>query len=87
MLGIKDNVEDIASAFKKMAVLNPQRNRPTAESVHSAVGAAPEPVPRRHIDSEKAAELAAILEKTRKSKRTKKGPMDENQLSLFDFVA
>ena len=87
MLGIKDNVEDIASAFKKMAVLNPQRNRPTTENIHSAATVAPEPVPRRHIDSEKAAELAAVLEKTRKSKRTKKGPVDENQLSLFDSVA
>lgn len=26
-LGIKDNVEDIAAAFKKMAVINPQRER------------------------------------------------------------
>ena len=30
-LGIKDNVEDIASAFKKMAVINPDRTRALPE--------------------------------------------------------
>ena len=48
----------------------------------------PEPAePRRRIDPEKAAELAAILEKAQKSKRARKTVVDENQLTLFDFVA
>ena len=36
-LGIKDNVEDIAAAFKKMAIINPRRNR-TAPAASRAVG-------------------------------------------------
>lgn len=48
----------------------------------------PEPTePRRRIDPEKAAELAAILEKSQKSKRTRKTVVDKNQMSIFDFVA
>ncbi len=110
MLGIRDNVEDIASAFKKMAVINPDRNKPEAEpareqpaaeagppvtelsaalEIQPQTEAAPasEPPPRRSIDPEKAAELAAILEKQQKAKRTRKVVADENQLTLFDFVA
>jgi len=111
MLGIKDNVEDIASAFKKMAVINPERSRPKTEGaeecppaeaglpVHELSAAmqaesvaepvpAPIPVaPRRSIDPQKAAELAAILEKEQKAKRVKKVVVDDNQLTIFDFVA
>ena len=111
MLGIRDNVEDIAAAFKKMAMINPGRSEPKAESaaeetkaaadppardLPEAVFAEPVPVsaslpepaePRRRIDPEKAAELAAILEKAQKSKRARKTVVDENQLTLFDFVA
>ena len=111
MLGIRDNVEDIAAAFKKMAMINPGRSEPKAESAAEETKAAadppardlpetvfaepvpvsaslPEPAePRRRIDPEKAAELAAILEKAQKSKRARKTVVDENQLTLFDFVA
>ena len=111
MLGIRDYVEDIAAAFKKMAMINPGRSEPKAESaaeetkaaadppardLPEAVFAEPVPVsaslpepaePRRRIDPEKAAELAAILEKAQKSKRARKTVVDENQLTLFDFVA
>ena len=111
MLGIRDNVEDIASAFKKMAIINPGRSEPRAESaaeetetaadppardLSEAVFAEPVPMsaplleheePRRRIDPEKAAELAAVLEKAQKSKRARKTVMDKNQMSLFDFVA
>ena len=34
-LGIKDNVEDIAAAFKKMAVINPQRKRVVPAAVQA----------------------------------------------------
>ena len=111
MLGIRDNVEDIAAAFKKMAMINPGRSEPKAKApqrrqkprqtrrrrdLPEAVFAEPVPVsaslpepaePRRRIDPEKAAELAAILEKAQKSKRARKTVVDENQLTLFDFVA
>lgn len=45
-LGIKDNVEDIAAAFKKMAIINPHRERvrPAALPVVAAVEEAPAPV-------------------------------------------
>lgn len=111
MLGIRDNVEDIASAFKKMAMINPGRSEPKAESaaevsetaavpperdLPEAVFAKPTPMSaplpepaelRSRIAPEKAAELAAILEKAQKSKRSRKPVVDKNQLSLFDFVA
>ena len=114
MLGIRDNVEDIASAFKKMAVINPQRNRPGSKAAEECaaiqaeppvrelsevLNAAPmtepeaaseeKPPYRTGIDPQKAAELAALLEKQQKPKRTKKAAVDENQLTLFDlgFVA
>ena len=111
MLGIRDNVEDIASAFKRMAVINPGRSEsktentageseteeaPTARDIPEALFAESAPVstplpkpaePRKRIDPGKAAELAAILEKVQKPKRTRKNVVDENQLTLFDFVA
>ena len=111
MLGIRDNVEDIASAFKRMAVINHGRKgpedkagtaeaeaaaAPQARSLPEAVLSEPDPVSipapepavlRRRIDSEKAAELEAILEKVQKPKRARKAQVDENQLNLFDFVA
>lgn len=111
MLGIRDNVEDIAAAFKKMAMINPGRSElkaggvseeseaaagPSALDFPETVFAEPVPVsaplpepaePRRRIAPEKAAELAAILEKTQKSRRARKSVVDENQLTLFDFVA
>lgn len=111
MLGIRDNVEDIASAFKKMAVINPGRSKPQAETAKETIAVKAEPavrdlskalvreppigsevVPipaqsRRPIAPPKAAELAAIMEKEQKAKRIKKVMVDENQLTLFDFVA
>lgn len=111
MLGIRDNVEDIASAFKKMAIINPGRSEPKAESAAEASEtaadppardlpeavfaepapmSAPSPEPaelRSRIAPEKAAELAAILEKNKKHKRARKAVVDKDQLSLFDFVA
>lgn len=35
MLGIRDNVEDIAAAFKKMAVINPDRNSGASDPVET----------------------------------------------------
>ena len=101
MLGIRDNVQDIASAFKKMAIINPGRSEPKAESAAEASETAAdppardlpevvfaEPAPmsapspesaelRRRIAPEKAAELAAILEKNKKHKRARKAVVDK----------
>ena len=93
MLGIKDNVEDVASAFKKMAIVNPNRHAPELpkpepeirEAKQSAVVAVMPPV--RKIDPETAARYAALLEEQNKRRKPKKVAVDENQLTLFDFVA
>ena len=42
MLGIRDNVEDIAAAFKRMAVINPGRNRPKEEPGTAEAAAEPQ---------------------------------------------
>ena len=98
-LGIKDNVEDIAATFKKMAVINPHRERVRSAAVPivAAVDDTPAPVamvepPRmRTIDTEnKQALYDGLLQRTleeRRKKKSKKKPVDENQLSFFDFVA
>ena len=100
-LGIKDNVEDIAATFKKMAIINPHRERvqPAALPVVAAVeeGVAVEetpvaaPVQIRTADAEnKQALYDGLLQRTlkeRRKKKSKKKPVDENQLSFFDFVA
>lgn len=92
MLGIKDNVEDIAAAFKKMAIINPERSslpEPAKDSV-PLLAAAPE----RGISEVQAAQKQKIYEdllnrtiEENKKKQSKKTTVDENQLSLFDFVA
>ena len=100
-LGIKDNVEDIAAAFKKMAVINPHREkvRPAALPIVAAVEESIEPaVPivvdtpvLKTLDAErKQAVYDGLLAKTieeRRKKKSKKNLADESQLSLFDFVA
>ena len=110
-LAAMSDVQDIASAFKKMAVINPGRSKPQAETAKETIAVKAEPavrdlskalvreppigsevVPipaqsRRPIAPPKAAELAAIMEKEQKAKRIKKVMVDENQLTLFDFVA
>lgn len=98
-LGIKDNVEDIAAAFKKMAIINPHRERvrPVALPVVAAVEDAPAPVtvvetPQiRTVDAQnKQALYEGLLQRTmeeRRKKKSKKRVADENQFSFFDFVA
>ena len=94
-LGIKDNVEDIASAFKKMAIINPERHRPAQTEPERA----PEelPAPQENISSAKETQakqqqklyeglLERVMEEHKKRK-SKKIVVDENQLSIFDFVA
>ena len=92
-LGIKDRVEDIATAFKKMAVINPNRqhNLPTPAS---AAVAAPMENPRqadiREADTErKKALYDGLLGKSiQETKRTRPKQQElDNQLSLFDAAA
>lgn len=92
-------MEDIAAAFKKMAIINPHRERvrPVALPVVAAVEDAPAPVtvvetPQiRNIDVQnKQALYEGLLQRTmeeRRKKKSKKRVVDENQFSFFDFVA
>ena len=90
MLGIRDNVEDIAAAFKKMAFENPGREAPEVPAEEAALP--PSTMieqPRRVFTAEQEEKLQAAMVQLeqQKAKRTKKTQQVENQLSLFDFVA
>lgn len=95
MQGIRDNVEDIAESFKKMAIVNPNRSKEKLDAVRRAeVPETSAPAPhveaarsRWAYDPQKAAQLAALLEKEQKAKRPRKQKIDENQLTLFGDVA
>ena len=91
MLGIKDNVEDIAATFKKMAIINP----------HRAVKQLPEPVTIQEErvvevpqpESVRAADTAArqvlydgLLQASRTGRKLKHTEL-EDQLSMFDTAA
>ena len=91
MLGIKDNVEDIAATFKKMAIINP----------HRAVKQLPEPVTVQEErvvevpqpESVRAADTAArqalydgLLQTSRTGRKLKHTEL-EDQLSMFDTAA
>ena len=102
-LGIKDNVEDIAAAFKKMAVVNPHRSRtvpaaskitePTevtdiAEVLQAAAEEAPTADSTHSADSQKKQALyEGLLAKSEQKRKPKKRTEVKNQLSLFGFVA
>ena len=101
-LGIKDNVEDIAAAFKKMAVINPKRKQtiPAVEVSQPAEiidlvesAAAEKPVADTDIrtaNTKKNQELYEGLlkrsEEAQKKRKSKRTEL-ENQLSLFGSVA
>lgn len=95
--GIRDNVEDIAAAFKKMAVVNPNRKaavQPAAkESALSAPNFAPAAVDGGTRSMQTAASrelyegLLARTQEEKKKQRPKVAEVDENQLSIFDFAA
>ena len=91
MLGIKDNVEDIAATFKKMAIINP----------HRAVKQLPKPitVQKERVvevpqpESVRAADTAArqvlydgLLQASRTGRKPKHTEL-EDQLSMFDTAA
>lgn len=93
MLGIRDNVEDIAAAFKKMAFENPDREVPEVPAEEMSLPLKPVPerieLPKRVLTAEQEEKLQAAMVQLeqQKAKRTKKTQQVENQLSLFDFVA
>ena len=93
MQGIKDNVEDIAAAYKKMAIVNPDRGpRQIPAVVEEAAEPVeiPEPEHFAAVEPEpvirQAADLLQEIEES-KPKRARKRPVSADQLSLFDLVA
>ena len=92
--GIKDNVEDIAAAFKKMAIINPNRPKvavatqkqtslPMVPPVQSAVNQQPDPTSRKAL-------YDGLLQRTmqeQQKKKRRKVEVDENQITLFDTIA
>ena len=89
-LGIKDNVEDIAAAFKKMAVINPERRARTAIQPEVEI-AAPE-IPTIKTESARIQRKTydGLLERTleeQKKKKSKKLVVDEGQFSIAGFAA
>ena len=95
MLGIKDNVEDVAAAFKKMAIINPDRHKSAPalpkpgepKTEHPTAAVIAPPVRSAKLSPEAAAYYAALLEEQNRKRKPKKAAADENQLTLFDFVA
>ena len=93
MLGIRDNVEDIAAAFRKMAFENPGREAAEVPAEEMSLPLKPVPerieLPKRVLTAEQEEKLQAAMVQLeqQKAKRTKKTQQVENQLSLFDSVA
>lgn len=90
-LGIKDNVEDIAAAFKKMAVINPERRvRPAAQPV-AETPALEAPTIKTESARVQRQTYDGLLERTleeqKKKKKSKKPVVDENQFTLDGFAA
>ena len=93
--GIRDNVEDIAAAFKKMAIINPERKAvqvpPKPEVVSVPAAPAAEAADKRSTQSAASWEvyegLLARTQEEKKKQRSKVAEVDENQLSIFDFAA
>ena len=93
MLGIRDNVEDIAAAFRKMAFENPDREVPEVPAEETSLP--PESVPAMieqpkrvfTVEQEEKLQAAMVQLEQQKAKRAKKTQQVENQLSLFDSVA
>ena len=95
--GIRDNVEDIAAAFKKMAVVNPNRKAAVQPVAKGSALPAPNIAPTavdggtRPVQTAASRELyeglLARTQEEKKKQRSKVAEVDENQLSIFDFAA
>ncbi len=88
MLGIRDNVEDVAAAFRKMAIINPNRHTTKQpETQEKPSRAAVAVLPTQRSGAELASMYASLLEAQSRKRKPKKCVVDENQLTIFDFVA
>lgn len=87
--GIKDNVEDIAAAFKRMAIINP--NRKAAPVVQNERQPAVV-LPSANVQPPSAKQVAVydgLLQRTLEEQQKKRRPkteISENQITLFDVA-
>ena len=97
-LGIRDNVEDIAAAFRKMAVMNPERKRNITAAQPKDTAAEEQKAPAAKdsfgVHTAQAQVRQALYEgllartaEEQKKRKSKKAEVDENQLSIFGFAA
>ena len=90
-LGIKDNVEDIAATFKKMAIINPHRavkQLPEPVTVQKErMVEVPQPESVRAADTTVRQALYDGLLQTSRTGRKPKHTELEDQLSMFDTAA
>ena len=97
-LGIRDNVEDIAAAFRKMAVMNPERKKNIAAAQLKETAAEEQKAPAAKdsfgVHTAQAQVRQALYEgllvrtaEEQKKRKSKKAEVDENQLSIFGFAA
>ena len=90
-LGIRDNVEDIAAAFKKMAVINPDRRNRTVAQPAAELPAQESPTIKDTSTRTQRKEFDGLLERTleeqKKKKKPKKSVVDEDQFTLDGFAA
>lgn len=89
MLGIRDNVEDIAASFKKMAFENPDRIKQALTEKQEEPARIRDMIPRRRPDAAMEEKLQAARQALEQQKMNhRKKPLQvENQMSFFDDVA
>ena len=89
-LGIKDRVEDIAAAFKKMAIINPDRKARVAAQPAAKVPTPEMPTIKAESARVQRQSYDGLLERTlaeQKKKKSKKPVVDEGQFSIAGFAA
>lgn len=93
MLGLKDSVEDVASMFKRMAVLKPPQaaagpalpEAPPVETVHPAEQAEQPPEPAAPVLAPSLELCAAVTFQKRRRSKTAPG-ITEDQILLFQIA-
>ena len=87
--GIKDNVEDIAAAFKRMAIINPNRKAaPVVQNERQPAVVLPS-VNVQPPSVKQVAVYDGLLQRTLEEQQKKRRPkteINENQITLFDVA-
>ena len=83
MSGLKENVDELADSFKKMAILGNREQKATEESEQTASVAAEQPKPEVAKTPTVIFPIQPIIQTT----KTNGNKHDTGQLSLFDLAA